>query len=288
MSTEQCAITVEDDGEHARLRIYGPRHEGSPADDQRLIADYRKPSHLTDAASVRASCIDGVLQVAVPKVAPTERRIPVVAGDISDADGATKSMTFHVPGYAAADIALTLKLPSRVLIVEGRNDRMGHFRSRTLNLPTGVDASEDGGISATCRNGILTVRLAAAPVAERRAVPVSDAFEAADANAGTGDVKVVLEKAVPGLTAADISVEVDPASRCVNVTTAGAAGARSGAAGARSPRRCMMLVNSLPRGADPATVKAACANGFLRVTAAGPAASAERRVAVSADEPAHM
>jgi len=295
VSHDKCAVTVEDDGEHSRLRVYVPvdPRAGDAQQQRRLIANYVKPTRLVDPGSVRASCIDGVLRVVVPKAPAVERDIPVSNDKPGAADEAAgeATMTLHVPGYAAADLSLALQLPAQRLVLNGRNDRMGAFPALDLALPR-VPRGRGGDVrvSAFCRDGILTIRAApppAAAAAAAAAAPASRDVEVkADADPAGDDATVILEHPLPGLAAADVSVHVDAESRHVKVT----ADRAPGAVGFTRRRRgkATFLVRSLPRGVDIATVRASCADGLLRVTAAPPATTAERPVDVSADVPAHL
>jgi len=242
----------------------------------RKIGQHSKETLLVDVTSARASCIDGILRVAVPKVAPSEKAIPVFPESPFPESGESNTPEdvqiggeqLHVPGYAAGDIKIIQRLPQRDIIVEGDNKPMGHFKA-TLKLPGGVHSADN--ISAWCQNGILNFRFEIRK-GEHGPVQISvsnDHIDVDDANRIT-----VLEHGVPGMAAGDINVQVDREGKVVKAT-----GKTSG-----NKCHCLFVIRSLPSGVSPNTVKASCVDGLLKVTASKPEPPVEHHIEVSATE----
>ena len=85
----------------------------------------------------RASCIDGVLRIAVVKKSPeilgavesaTEKAPSAETDDENEnSDSVT---TLSVPGFGARDISVTLHKPEDFLVVEGASKTFGNFKKR--------------------------------------------------------------------------------------------------------------------------------------------------------------
>lgn len=254
----------------------------------RLTEDYCLPSHLIVASQTRASMIDGVLRVVIPKKAEVE--IPITVGcasALSDDDESNhKAYNLEAPGFSAKDITVNVKLPEHRVIVEGKSEQHGAFK-HSLPLPTSVDAATAAmSVSANIINGMLTVRVTNPSGTKPAAIPVHDempvlpdANQPANTDHTTGVLKL-MEQAVPGMGAGDVKVEVT-ANRVVRVT----ADVKEG--DASSHKRChrhFALHATLPQGVDAASVRAYCAHGLLTITTDKPTAPVHHNIEVSATE----
>lgn len=259
--------------------------ENNSSRNRKVVAQHSAKSHLVDVANARASLIDGILRVAVPKVTSTENAIPVfpespfpepdiesnTPAEEEDDDGGVEigGEQLHVPGYAAADIKITERLPHRELVIEGDNAQMGRFET-AFSIPDGVDCADN--VSAWCQNGILNLRFEVRRV-ERggpRDISVSDdRVDADEANHVT-----VLEHAVPGMAAGDINVQVDREGKMLKAT--------GKTTGNTNACQCLFVIRSLPSGVDPNTVRASCVDGLLKVVASKPEPPVKHDVEVSA------
>ena len=176
-------------------------------------ADLRLPaSGRVDPNNITASCIDGVLRVVVPKIAPTEEIVAVSSDstDADDADASARTVALNVPGFNSGDIRISRERPAEALVVTGASKRRGSFR-REFRL---ADASAV--VSASCADGVLVIRVARPPRLPPRVVPVSPEppklpapGEDAEANGSSEDEITVLRRAVPGVPASAFSVEAD-------------------------------------------------------------------------------
>merc|ERR1711968_258565 len=101
------------------------------------------PSKCVDVRAVpRASCIDGVLRIAVVKKSPEILRVPVESvtekapsAETDDENENSDSVTtLSVPGFGARDISVTLHKPEDFLVVEGASKTFGNFK-KTFTVP---------------------------------------------------------------------------------------------------------------------------------------------------------
>merc|ERR1712100_334957 len=263
-------------------------------------ADLRLPTGgAVDASNISASCIDGVLRIIVPKVAPKSELIRVDsapatamledakdaedAEDAEDAKDDGETIVINVPGFSKHDISISRKRPAETILIEGSSRALGgrKFR-RVLAL-----ADPEVTVKAWCVDGLLTIRVVN-PHATGVNVPVSatplglpapvDANENADADKIDGDKVTLIQRAVPGVSAADFTVEID---RKNTLTARADASTRFG-------RRRYSFSVALPKNVDMATVAAEVVNGVLTVCAAKPAAPERITVAVRGDVPASL
>lgn len=262
-------------------------------------ADLRLPtSGLVDPNNITASCIDGVLRVVIPKIAPTEELVAVSSDpmDADDADDApahdapaadaaaapsAQTITLNVPGFNSGDITISRKRPAEELVVIGASKRRGSFR-REFRL---ADASAV--VAASCVDGVLVIRVARPPATPPHVVPVSAEPPALpapgeDAEANGEDEITVLRRAVPGVPASAFSVEV-AADGTLRV-----AGESRIAGAAKSAARRFVFVAKLPAGVDRGTLDARVVDGMLTITAAAPVAPERILIDVRSDVPAAL
>ena len=286
---EDLAITAEP--ERGVLTVRSEKHP-------HVRADLRLPTHrgFVDASNISASCIDGVLRIIVPKVAPSSELIRVDSAgptmldddDKADdkADEAGETIVINVPGFSRHDISISRKRPAETLLIEGASTALGKFGKfrKTLTL-----ARADARVKAWCSNGLLTIRVVNPHTAGVH-VPVSatplklpapgDANQDANdepADGNDGEI-TLMRRAVPGVSARDFSVEIDSK----NTLTARAD------ASTRFGRRRYSFSTTLPKNVDKGTVAAEVVDGILSVVAAKPAAPARITVTVSGDVPASL
>ena len=292
---EDLAITAEP--ERGVLTVRSEKHP-------HVRADLRLPTHrgFVDASNISASCIDGVLRIIVPKVAPSSELIRVDSAgpmmlddddkaddkaDPDEADEAGETIVINVPGFSRHDISISRKRPAETLLIEGASTALGKFGKfrKTLTL-----ARADARVKAWCSNGLLTIRVVN-PHDVGVHVPVSatplklpapgdaneDANEEADEEPADGEI-TLMRRAVPGVSARDFSVEID----AKNMLTARAD------ASTRFGRRRYSFSTTLPKNVDKGTVAAEVVDGILSVVAAKPAPPARITVTVSGDVPASL
>ena len=286
---EDLAITAEP--ERGVLTVRSEKHP-------HVRADLRLPTHrgFVDASNISASCIDGVLRIIVPKVAPSSELIrvdsagPMMLDDDDKADDkadeAGETIVINVPGFSRHDISISRKRPAETLLIEGASTALGKFGKfrKTLTL-----ARADARVKAWCSNGLLTIRVVNPHTAGVH-VPVSatplklpapgDANKDANdepADGNDGEI-TLMRRAVPGVSARDFSVEIDSK----NTLTARAD------AFTRFGRRRYSFSTTLPKNVDKGTVAAEVVDGILSVVAAKPAAPARITVTVSGDVPASL
>ena len=296
---EDLAITAEP--ERGVLTVRSEKHP-------HVRADLRLPTHrgFVDASNISASCIDGVLRIIVPKVAPSSELIRVDSAgpmmlddddkaddkadnkaDPDEADEAGETIVINVPGFSRHDISISRKRPAETLLIEGASTALGKFGKfrKTLTL-----ARADARVKAWCSNGLLTIRVVN-PHDVGVHVPVSatplklpapgdaneDANEEADEEPADGEI-TLMRRAVPGVSARDFSVEID----AKNTLTARAD------ASTRFGRRRYSFSTTLPKNVDKGTVAAEVVDGILSVVAAKPTPPARITVTVSGDVPASL
>ena len=269
-------------------------------------ADLRLPTGgAVDASNISASCIDGVLRIIVPKVAPKSELIRVDsapatamledakdaedAHDAEDAQDDGETIVISVPGFSRHDISISRKRPAETLLVEGASSALGGRKFRRVLRLSDAEAT----VKAWCVDGLLTIRVVN-PRATGVNVPVSatplglpapgdDDDEAAanknaDADKIDRDEITLIQRAVPGVSAADFTVEID---RKNTLTARADASTRFG-------RRRYSFSVALPENVDKASVAAEVVNGVLTVCAAKPAAPERITVAVRGDVPASL
>lgn len=296
---EDLSITAEP--ERGVLTVRSEKHP-------HVRADLRLPTHrgFVNASNISASCIDGVLRIIVPKVAPSSELIRVDSAgpmmlddddkdddkaddkaDPDEADEAGETIVINVPGFSRHDISISRKRPAETLLIEGASTALGKFGKfrKTLTL-----ARADARVKAWCSNGLLTIRVVN-PHDVGVHVPVSatplklpapgdankDANEEADEEPADGEI-TLMRRAVPGVSARDFSVEID----AKNTLTAHAD------ASTRFGRRRYSFSTTLPKNVDKGTVAAEVVDGILSVVAAKPAPPARITVTVSGDVPASL
>lgn len=321
VSAKDIVVNVTPDGV---LTVRCATHPHVKA-DMRLPHDWK---HAYNVADVAASCIDGVLLIALPKMTPTSTAIVVSEPPAQDAaaaaadddkmeedDAQTQTIVLQVPGFSREDITVTRKRPAEQLLVTGKSSsrrrlvsgRAGGDDSRVVFRREFKLSDPDAAVTATCADGLLTIRVVAptpiapfsVPVSADRMLPPPTSSTATDDDAENnneddaaalkkedeGKKITVMRRAVPGATAAGFKVEVTFGNRREGkmILTADADCTVAGLG-----RRRFHFATSLPEGLDHSTLRANVVEGLLTVTAAAPAAPAPVAVHVSGDTPAAL
>lgn len=145
-----------------------------------------------DPEAAKCEVADGLITVHVnkrPKPTPTHVAIgTTIASESESDDDAAYMLSLAAPGFAAADLAVSVE--DGVLSVSGESKRTGAHLERRARLPRDADVEQ---VTATHVDGMLTVRVPTKPAAEPRRVPVNVEAAAVDAKEADHD-----EVAVPG------------------------------------------------------------------------------------------
>jgi HSP20 family molecular chaperone IbpA len=222
----------------------------------------------------KASCIDGVLRVAVLKKATRALEVPIRNGadeeDAMDTEDADGMISLSVPGFGVQDISVVLHKPEDSLTVTGDSKTFGKFSKTFKNLPNGVELEH---LSASVAHGILTIRMDDPNAIEERDIVVTNLA----LNIDQETQMVLIRRSVPGVSSADVSCKLN-ADRTVRVDVS-------------TSNTRATLSTSVPREADLSSIQASCVDGILTVTTTRDASanqSRETRIVVSGDSPAAL
>jgi HSP20 family molecular chaperone IbpA len=233
------------------------------------------PNKYVDVSvAPKASCIDGVLRVAVLKKATRALEVPIRNGadeeDAMDTEDADGMISLSVPGFGVQDISVVLHKPEDSLTVTGDSKTFGKFSKTFKNLPNGVELEH---LSASVAHGILTIRMDDPNAIEERDIVVTNLA----LNIDQETQMVLIRRSVPGVSSADVSCKLN-ADRTVRVDVS-------------TSNTRATLSTSVPREADLSSIQASCVDGILTVTATRDASanqSRETRIVVSGDSPAAL
>lgn len=260
--------------------------------------EYRRTVRLAEDANldtVKAVCIDGLLQVTVdkkPPPAPLNLEVqpsqytppPPVTSDATAADHEPPAYEFReeVPGVSPSEV--TVKLVPQVghhptasyhLSIHAASAKgFGTYRFR-YSLPDDAVAE---GASAHCCNGLLHVRVPRrAPL--RVTVPVADAVSASTSDQTQQSLVELVHIKAAGCSAHQLKLEATPGLLRVDLHQEDSD---------RDTARVERQLVALPEGLDLHTLHATCVDGLLTVSAAAPAPPqpTERAVEVTAERPA--
>ena len=215
-----------------------------------------------DKERVTATLRDGVLRVSIPKLPlRPDVAVPVSTTPLPDDLAEPRATTtLALPGISAADLTVVIKTAhdsSLSLHVSGRAG--GLSVHEVLRLPSRSRPAE---ATAACVNGVFTFSV---PLTAERVTAVAVSAEAATEPPSDTDL-CLLQAPVPGLCAADVSVELR--GNALSVTSAKAP------VGGRALRVNLRLPASA---ASAEQLRASCVHGLLTITATG-AAPARRIV----------
>lgn len=260
----ECSVDVDAKG-HAKLRL----RVGEEQTELGLPTKY-----VDVSVAPKASCIDGVLRVAVLKKATRALEVPVVNGaneeDAMDTEDADGMISLSVPGFGPQDISVVLYKPEDSLTITGDSKTFGKFSKTFKNLPNGVELEH---LSAAVAHGILTIRMDDPNAIEERDIVVTNLA----LNTDHETQMVLIRRPVPGVSSADVSCKLN-ADRTVRVDVS-------------TSNTRATLSTSVPREADLSSIQASCVDGILTVTATRDASanqSRETQIVVSGDSPAQL
>jgi HSP20 family molecular chaperone IbpA len=236
----------------------------------------RRLPRNADSSAVTASLLDGVLRVAVPKAAPETFAVKVEAEPLPETLSEPRAqVALALPGLGAGDVSATITRDRALLLhVRGASAAFGSVHE-TLRLPERADPDA---ARAAMVNGIFSF---SAPITPEAVTPVpvaSAEAPRAEGAAAKGEELLLLEGAVPGLSASDFSAEV----RGRTLTVASSKPVATG--GRRAVRRSVLL----PPNMAASDVAVVCMHGLLRVTARRPAPPARAAVPLSSTQPAAL
>jgi len=260
----ECSVDIDAKG-HAKLRL-------SVGEEDTSVG---LPNKYVDVSvAPKASCIDGVLRVAVLKKATRALEVPIRNGadeeDAMDTEDADGMISLSVPGFGVQDISVVLHKPEDSLTVTGDSKTFGKFSKTFKNLPNGVELEH---LSASVAHGILTIRMDDPNAIEERDIVVTNLA----LNIDQETQMVLIRRSVPGVSSADVSCKLN-ADRTVRVDVS-------------TSNTRATLSTSVPREADLSSIQASCVDGILTVTATRDVSanqSRETRIVVSGDSPAAL
>jgi len=158
-----------------------------------------------DPSTLRASCVDGVLEVQIDKLAvPTPVEITVQATSPMALEDPESAYEFKrsIPGIPASTVKVQIEEGSTVNI-EAKSQGFGSYTYK-FTLPEHADAAT---ITAYCANGILTIRMPRKPLPEPIGITVAPiAPMEADVDVTTTHVTLATLR-VPGYSADDIKLK---------------------------------------------------------------------------------
>lgn len=200
-----------------------------------------------DKAAVTASLKDGVLRVTLPKLAPlADVSVPVSSTPLpEELPEPRATATLALPGTAAEGVSVTIS-QTHAGVKSVRISARGV--QEVMRLPFRARAAE---AQASCVNGVFNFSVPLTPEAVAD-VPVAESKYPEDCS----DLRL-LEAAVPGLAAADISAQMRGRSLSVTSTKA--------PLGARPLSYSLRLPASVE---DASHIHAFCLHGQLTVAAA--------------------
>jgi len=133
--------------------------------------------HNADADRVSVACIDGLITVTVPKIAPPPPTTITVDPSPPSMSEETPHYTLTVaaPGLAAEDVVIQATYEAgSFLKIKGETKRTGSRLDRTYRLPQDADAELT---QASHIDGLLTLCVPKKPVSVRR-IPINLQTEA--------------------------------------------------------------------------------------------------------------
>lgn len=252
---------------------------------ERSMTELGLPTKYIDmSVTPKASCIDGILRIAVLKKTSEAVRVPINATaraaiaegeeDMeTDDDGDESTITLSVPGFGERDITVTLHKPEDMLVVRGDSKTFGTFAKTFKNLPTDLEVKH---IDVTVRHGLLNIKMADPHAIIPMDIIVSSVNSVVEEDSTKENVTLV-RRSVPGVSADKVTCRL-AADRMlhINITT--------------SHGRAVFQ-QSLPRNIDFHSIRASCADGVLTVSADRDESANKShtvQVEVSGDHPAAL
>jgi HSP20 family molecular chaperone IbpA len=228
---------------------------------ERSMTELGLPTKYIDmSVTPKASCIDGILRIAVLKKTSEAVRVPINATaraaiaegeeDMeTDDDGDESTITLSVPGFGERDITVTLHKPEDMLVVRGDSKTFGTFAKTFKNLPTDLEVKH---IDVTVRHGLLNIKMADPHAIIPMDIIVSSVNSVVEEDSTKENVTLV-RRSVPGVSADKVTCRL-AADRMLHINIATSHGRA-------------VFQQSLPRNIDFHSIRASCADGVLTVSA---------------------
>jgi len=252
---------------------------------ERSMTELGLPTKYIDmSVTPKASCIDGILRIAVLKKTSEAVRVPINATaraaiaegeeDMeTDDDGDESTITLSVPGFGERDITVTLHKPEDMLVVRGDSKTFGTFAKTFKNLPTDLEVKH---IDVTVRHGLLNIKMADPHAIIPMDIIVSSVNSVVEEDSTKENVTLV-RRSVPGVSADKVTCRL-AADRMLHINIATSHGRA-------------VFQQSLPRNIDFHSIRASCADGVLTVSADRDESANKShtvQVEVSGDHPAAL
>lgn len=244
----------------------------------RTVTELGLPTKYVDmSVTPRASCIDGVLRIAVLKKTPEILRVPIrSAADEGDermeTDDDESSITLSVPGFSSRDISVALHKPDDCLVVEGASKTFGNFKKTFRNLPPELQLKH---ITATVAHGLLRIKMEDPTAIEPMDIIVSNVAPRDEDVASNEKLVTLLRRSVPGVSADKVTCALK-ADRTLRVDV-------------RTDHSRASVSINVPKNLDFSTLEARCVDGILTVTCERDASAAGAHtvdIEVSGERPA--
>jgi len=249
----------------------------------RAVTELGLPTKYIDmSVTPRASCIDGVLRIAVLKKSPEILRVPIRSAadetpreegdERMETDEDESSITLSVPGFSARDISVALHKPDDCLVVEGASKMFGNFKKTFRNLPPELQLKH---ITATVAHGLLSIKMEDPTAIEPMDIIVSNVAPRDEDVASNEKLVTLLRRSVPGVSADKVTCALK-ADRTLRVDV-------------RTDHTRASVSINVPKNLDFSTLEARCVDGILTVTCERDASAAGAHtvdIEVSGERPA--
>jgi len=233
-------VTVTDDAE---------LHVVARSDDDCVLEKTVALPDDADPSTLRASCVDGVLEVQIDKLAvPEPVQISVEAASPVPIEEPENAYEFRraLPGIPASEVKVAVEEGS-IVSIEAKSKDFGCYSYR-FTLPERIDVA---GISAYCANGVLQIRMPRQPPPEPIAIAVASTAPMEDEADEAAHVSLATLR-VPGYSANDIKLEAHEGRLSVELSRDGE----------KSADYWLLLPEQLK---DPSTLMAVCQDGILSI-----------------------
>jgi len=204
----------------------------------------------SDPSTLRVSCVDGVLEVQINKVAvPAPVQVTVEAASPLPLEDPESAYEFRraLPGIPVSEVKVVIEEGS-ILGIEAKSTDFGSYSYR-FTLPERIDVAA---ISASCANGMLTIRMPRQPLPQPVAITVTSTAPMEDGADEAAHVLLATLR-VPGYSADDIKLEAHEGRLSIEL---------SSHKGDKSGSYWLLLPEALK---DPNDLIAVCQDGILGI-----------------------
>jgi len=258
-------VTVTDD---AQLHVVATSHN-----DETLLKRTVALPDDADPSTLRAFCVDGVLELKINKLAvPEPVQVAVEATSPTPLEDPESAYEFRraLPGIPASEVKVAIEEGS-VVHIAAKSKGLGSY-SYSFTLPQHVDVPA---IAAYCANGMLTIRMPREPLPEPIAVAVASTAPMED-EADEQALLSLVALRVPGFSANDVKLEAHEGRLSLELSRNGD----------KSAEYWVSLPEDLK---DPSELIAVCQDGILTIkySKAALRQPIERSVEVSATRVEH-